>query len=57
MKRYTDNELLNMTAEKLDKLAETGRIDDDDWQRWHDLRDDATYLADQFIKQELKHYL
>lgn len=53
MKRYTDDELLVMTEKELDALAETEGIDDDDWQRWHDLRDDAKYLADQFIKHEL----
>ncbi len=53
MKRYTDDELLDMTENDLDALAEAERIDDDDWQRWHDLRDDAKYLADQFIKHEL----
>jgi len=53
MKRYTDDELLDMTENDLDALAEAEHIDDDDWQRWHDLRDDAKYLADQFIKHEL----
>lgn len=53
MKRYTDDELLDMTENNLDALAEAGRIDDDDWQRWHDLRDDAKHLADQFIKHEM----
>lgn len=57
MKRYTDDELLEMTEDDLDALAYTGRIDDDDWQRWHDLRDDAKALADQFIKNELKYYV
>lgn len=54
MKRYTDDELLDMTEKELDALAEAERIDDDDWQRWHDLRDDASYMADQFIKHELE---
>ncbi len=57
MKRYTDDELLDMTEKELDALAETEGIDDDDWQRWHDLRDDAAYMADQFIKHELGLYL
>ena len=53
MKRHTDGELLKMTEKKMNNLFETGKMDDDDAQRWHDLRDEADYLADEFIRNEL----
>lgn len=53
MKRYTDDELLKMTEKKMNNLFEAGKMDDDDAQRWHDLRDEVDYLADEFIRNEL----
>ncbi len=53
MKRYTENELLKMSENRMNKLFEAGKMDDDDAQRWHDLRDEADYLAEQFIRDEL----
>lgn len=56
MKRYTDDELLNMDEAELELLAGSNAIDDDDWQRWHDLREDAKYFAELFVKTELQYY-
>lgn len=53
MKRYTDDELLKMSEKKMNNLFETGKMDDDDAQRWHDLKDEADYLAEEFIRNEL----
>lgn len=50
MKRYTDDELLEMSEDKLNKLAEAEEIDDDDWMRWHVVRDEIEMMADQFLR-------
>jgi len=53
MKRYSENELLKMSETKMNNLFESGKMDDDDAQRWHDLRSETDYLAEQFIRDEL----
>ncbi len=53
MKRYSENELLEMSEAKMNSLFEAGKMDDDDAQHWHDLRDEGDYLAEQFLKYEL----
>ncbi|MCM1246672.1 MAG: hypothetical protein NC293_13620 [Roseburia sp.] len=53
MKRYTESELLKMNESRMNKLFETGKMGDDDAQRWYDLRAEAEYLANEFIKNEL----
>lgn len=53
MKRYSDDKLLEMGETEMNNLFESGKMDDDDAQRWHDLREETDYLAEQFIKNEL----
>lgn len=55
LKRFTDEELLMLPERKLEELAERGLIDDDDWQRWHDLKEEAYFEARWFEEHELKH--
>lgn len=57
MKRYTEDELLNMSEKKARSLFESGKMDDDDMQRWYDLKDEASWLAQDFIENELRFYL
>lgn len=40
-KRFTVDELLDMPEERRNGLYESGYMDDDDWQRWQDLRDEC----------------
>lgn len=56
-RHYTEDELLEMTEEKANHLFEIGKMDDDDLERWYELQDEAEYLAENFIKYELKYYL
>ena len=53
MKRYTESELLKMSESRMNNLFESGKMDDDDAQRWYDLREEMDYLADEFIRNEL----
>lgn len=53
MKRYTENELLKMSESRMNNLFEAGKMDDDDAQRWYDLREEADYLAEEFTRNEL----
>lgn len=52
MKRYTENELLKMSESRMNNLFEAGKMDDDDAQRWYDLKEEADYLAEEFIRNE-----
>lgn len=55
--RFSFEDLLNMTEEQLDELLESGQIDDDDWQYWHDMQDDAEILGQRFVEDELKYWI
>lgn len=57
MRHYTEDELLTMSEEKANKLFESGKMDDDDLQRWYDLQDEIDAAAYDFIHYELKYYL
>lgn len=56
MKKYTDEQLLKMSEDKVLRLFETGKMDDDDCQRWYDLKEEAQWEAKWFIEHELKYY-
>lgn len=57
MKRYTEDELINMSEKKARSLFESGKMDDDDMQRWYDIQEEVSWLAQDFIENELKYYL
>ena len=53
MKRYSDSELLKMSEAKIDAMANAGKLDDDDWMRWHVLHQEIEEAFDFFVKHEL----
>lgn len=50
MKRYTDDELITMKENQIDKLFEAGKMHDDDVQRWYDLQEGVAYEIEFFSK-------
>ena len=52
-KKYTLDDLLGMKEEKVLKLFEAGKIDDDDVQYYYDAIEDAKEYADYFLKYEM----
>lgn len=55
MKRYSEEELIEMSEYQRDRLYENGKMDDDDWQRWQDMQGEMSYLAEDFIRNESKY--
>ena len=56
MKRYTDSELISMTEGRARKLFESGKMDDDDYQRKMDLDEESKLFAFNFVTHELKYW-
>lgn len=52
-KIYTEDMLLDLKEEEVNRLFEGGKMSDDDVQRWHDLQEEGRYLAEQFVRDEL----
>lgn len=48
--------LLELDESDLNKLFEAGKIDDDDCQRWHNMKSATDYYAQQFLMFEYPYY-
>lgn len=56
-KTYTQAEINEMSEKKMLGLFERGSIDDDQVQRWYDNKEEGSWLAQDFIANELKYYI